>query len=51
LEKDPRQLRSVYDDPAYTQTLAELKAELTRLRTLYQDTEEAAPAQPKRNRP
>jgi arylsulfatase A-like enzyme len=42
-EKDPQQLRSVYDDPAYAKTVAELKTELTRLRTLYQDTDEAVP--------
>ena len=51
LEKDPLQLRSVYDDPAYAKTLAELKAELTRLRTLYQDTDEAPPVRPRRQRP
>ena len=47
-EKDPAQLRSVYADPAYAGTVTELKGELTRLRTLYQDTEGAGPAKPKR---
>ena len=37
LEKDPRQMRSVYADPSYAATLVELKTELTRLRTLYKD--------------
>jgi arylsulfatase A-like enzyme len=51
LEKDPLQLRSVYADPAYAKTLAELKTELARLRTLYRDTDETEPAKPQRNRP
>ena len=37
LEKDPRELRNVADDPAYAQTVEELKAELERLRLQYQD--------------
>jgi arylsulfatase A-like enzyme len=39
-EKDPRQLRSVYADPAYARTVEELKAELARLRALYKDNGE-----------
>jgi arylsulfatase A-like enzyme len=39
--KDPQQLRSVYDDPAYAKVLAELKTELTRIRALYQDNDGA----------
>lgn len=35
-EKDPRQLRSVYADPAYAKTVAELTAELERLRKQYE---------------
>lgn len=35
LEKDPDELRSVYDDPAYASVKAELKAELERLRSHY----------------
>jgi arylsulfatase A-like enzyme len=31
-EKDPHELRSVYDDPAYAEVVAELKQELGRLR-------------------
>jgi arylsulfatase A-like enzyme len=31
-ESDPQEMHSVYDDPAYAQTRAELSAELTRLR-------------------
>ena len=33
LEKDPCEMRSVYDDPAYADTVKELKAELYRLQT------------------
>lgn len=36
LEKDPRQMRSVYDDAAYAKTVEELKRELTQLRARYQ---------------
>ena len=36
-EKDPLQLHSVHDNPAYAQTLAELKAELERLRQRYEN--------------
>jgi arylsulfatase A-like enzyme len=36
LEKDPRQMRSVASDPAYADTLAELKKELQRLQAIYQ---------------
>ena len=39
-EKGPRQLRSVYADPAYAKTVEELKAELARLRALYKDNDE-----------
>ena len=35
LERDPDELRSVYDDPAYASVRAELAAELARLRALY----------------
>ncbi len=37
LEKDPHELKSVYDDPAYAETVAELKKELVALRVKYQD--------------
>jgi len=39
LEKDPNELNSVYADPAYADTVRELKTELKRLRTQYKDTE------------
>ena len=42
-QKDPNQLRSVYRDPAYAQTLTELQAELARLRQLYGDNDTAKP--------
>jgi arylsulfatase A-like enzyme len=38
-KKDPHQLHSVYNDPAYAKTLVALKAELHRLRKLYQDSD------------
>ncbi len=38
-EKDPDQLRSVYADPDYAVAVAELKAELARLRALYGETD------------
>ena len=50
-EKDPQQLCSVYGDPAYAKTVVELKTELTRLRTLYQDNEESPPAEKKKESP
>jgi arylsulfatase A-like enzyme len=37
LEKDPRELKSVYDDPAYANVLAEMKKELAALQALYKD--------------
>jgi arylsulfatase A-like enzyme len=37
LERDPHELKSVYADPAYAETLKELKAELERLRKQYGD--------------
>ena len=37
LEKDPDEMKSVYNDPQYADTVKELKAELVRLRTLYKD--------------
>jgi len=39
LEKDPDELRSVYDDPAYADIRRDLLAETRRLQTLYDDTE------------
>lgn len=38
-DKDPLQLRSVYADPAYADAVASLKAELSRLRALYGETD------------
>jgi arylsulfatase A-like enzyme len=37
LEKDPHEMKSVYDDPAYAAVVAEMKKELTRLMEKYQD--------------
>ncbi len=36
-QKDPQQLRSVYNDPAYAETVRELRVELDRLRRKYGD--------------
>ncbi|UCG57273.1 MAG: sulfatase [Phycisphaerales bacterium] len=38
LEKDPREMRNLYGDPAYADLVKELKAELKRLRSEYKDT-------------
>lgn len=37
LKEDPHELNNVYADPAYQDTVAELKAELARLQELYED--------------
>lgn len=37
LEKDPNELKSVYNDPAYAKVVKELKSELTRLRQQFKD--------------
>jgi arylsulfatase A-like enzyme len=42
LEADPKELRSVYDDPEYGEVVAEMKAELVRLRELYGEVEALA---------
>ena len=47
LDQDPCQLRSVYDDPAYATTVAQLKAELARLREFYKDSDAIEPPDPK----
>jgi len=38
LKKDPREMKSVYNDPAYANIVTELKVELKRLRKKYKDT-------------
>ncbi|MCJ7679599.1 MAG: sulfatase [Candidatus Aminicenantes bacterium] len=42
LEKDPREMTNVYDDPAYTDIIAELKTELEQLQRQYGDSPELA---------
>jgi len=42
LENDPSEMNNIIDDPAYSEILAELKAELARLQNYYGDSEEAA---------
>ena len=37
-QKDPGQMRNVFADPAYRETVAELKTELERLRSELKDT-------------
>ena len=39
LQNDPDELRNLYDDPQYADVIAELKAELARLRAQYGDDE------------
>ncbi|MBN1491974.1 MAG: sulfatase-like hydrolase/transferase [Phycisphaerae bacterium] len=47
LKSDPDEMHSVYDDPAYAETVKELKAELTRLRKQYKvDTFKEPPPPP-----
>ena len=43
LEKDPRELRSVHDDPAYAETRRELEQKLNSLQQQYGDTNPTAP--------
>jgi len=40
LQKDPREMNNVYADPAYAETVKELKAELARLRKKLDDTDD-----------
>jgi arylsulfatase A-like enzyme len=42
LEKDPRELKNVYDDPAYAVVARDLKAELKKLQAYYGDSDELA---------
>ncbi len=37
LEKDPSEMKSVYDDPAYSDVVTRLKQQLEQLRTRYKD--------------
>ena len=46
LTRDPMELRSVYDDPAYQDQVAALKEELQRLRVQYQVPEDERPTGP-----
>ncbi|WP_341226773.1 sulfatase [uncultured Arcticibacterium sp.] len=39
-KKDPQEMKSVYDDPAYAETLAKLKSDLADLRVKYKDSED-----------
>jgi arylsulfatase A-like enzyme len=47
LKLDPQELRSVYPDPDYSETVQSLKAELTRLRTHYEVPEKPPEARRK----
>jgi arylsulfatase A-like enzyme len=42
LEKDPHEMKNIYDDPAYEDVKRRLEAELARLQALYLDSEELA---------
>ena len=44
LQKDPHEVRNVYDDPAYKDVVRQLKAQLADLRQRVGDTDEAYPA-------
>lgn len=46
LRKDPLELRNVYSDPAYAETVAHLKTELQRLKAEVRDHDEFADQQP-----
>ena len=46
LEKDPRELHSVHEDPAYSEIVEDLKAELGRLRAYYRDETGTGPFGP-----
>jgi arylsulfatase A-like enzyme len=46
LEHDPLELRSIYDDPAHAQTIAQLKQELARLKAEVRDQDQFAEQQP-----
>jgi len=39
LETDPLEMKNVYDEPAYANAVTESKAELTRLREYFGDTQ------------
>jgi len=43
LELDPQEKRNVYHDPAYRETIDELKFKLLALKNLYRDTDDAYP--------
>jgi uncharacterized sulfatase len=43
LEKDPHEMKSVYDDPNYKQIQDDLKAELKRLQEEYKETNPDVP--------
>jgi arylsulfatase A-like enzyme len=49
-KKDPKQLRSVYDEPGYAKTLQTVKGELNGLRARFQDTDGAVAPSPQPNR-
>jgi arylsulfatase A-like enzyme len=49
LEKDPREMNNVYDDPAYADTVKELKKELLRLKQEFGDTDDVYPRLAKQN--
>ena len=50
LEKDPREMQSVYDDPAYAPVVKRLKAELKRLKDGYRDDDTVLGQTPEKRR-
>lgn len=49
LEKDPREMKNVYNDPAYAEMMTKLKAELARLKKEVKDNDRFADKLPKDN--
>ena len=43
LQNDPQELKNVYNDPAHSQVIAELKTELLKLKSKYNDTDDKYP--------
>ncbi len=51
LEKDPNELKSVYSDAEYTDTVKTLKEELAKLRTQYKVPEDTRPVRRAQKKP
>ena len=51
LQKDPNELKSVYHDSAYSETVKELKAELYHLQKYYKDNDPHRPREVTKPKP